>query len=98
MLRLHIRAPVLVDAELIEEPVFRPQETHRQEHELSLKDPLRAGNLLRLEAAVIFDPFNPDRMQFAHLAVVADAIQFLPALTERFRQRLGAPSLREKAS
>ena len=40
--------------------------------------------------AVNSDP-NAPIFEFAHVAVVADALTFLPALTEVFRRRLSVP-------
>ena len=36
---------VLLDAELIEQLILRPQEAHRQQHQLGGEDPLRAGDV-----------------------------------------------------
>jgi electron transfer flavoprotein alpha subunit len=47
--------------------------------------------------AVNSDP-NAPIFDFAHVAVVADALQFLPALTEAFRRRLPPVALQELAS
>ena len=38
---------VLLDAELVEQLALRPEEAHRQQHELRREDLLRAGNFAR---------------------------------------------------
>ncbi len=50
-----------------------------------------------LIVAVNSDP-NAPIFDFAHVAVVADALAFLPALTESFRRRIGVPALRENVA
>jgi len=71
MLGFDVAAAILLQAEGIDEGLFRPEEAHRQQHQLSGQPLLRTGNVLGDEAPLlILCPFHLNGVDSGDLAVL----------------------------
>jgi len=71
MLGFDVAAAILFQAEGVDDGLFRTEEAHRQQHQLSGQPLLRTGNVLRREATVfVLHPLDLDGMDGGDLTVL----------------------------